>query len=1191
MAEQYNPKEIEERMLEFWKKNRIRQKAVLLNSEKKKFFFHDGPPYATGQIHIGTTWNKSLKDMYIRFFRMNGFFTWCQPGYDTHGTPIETKVEKKFGFTSKKDIEKFGIGKFNRECRKFATEHIESMNAQFEELVAAWMDWENPYITLENYFIEGCWFTFKTAYEKGFLYKGIYPVHVCPRCATAVAYNEIEHTNLSDTGIYVKFPIEGEKNKFFIIYTTTPWTLPGNTGIMVNPDFEYAETKVGNEIWVVAKDLVKKLDKKFGKEMEIVKTISGSEIEGMKYRNPLAKNLKLPEMKNAYRVILSQRYVHLDEGTGLVHTAPGHGREDYDAGTKAGLPAICPVELDGTLKKECGKYAGKIARIVDKEIIGDLDEMGFLVRKESITHEYPICWRCKNPLLQMSVPQWFFKVTEIRDKLLKENEKVNWYPADGKKRFDDWLNNLGDWPISRQRFWGIPLPIWECKKCKEIKVVGSIDEIRNEIDINKIFLVRHGDSENNERRIINSLPEKEKFHLTESGMEQIKHLANKLKGEKIDAIFSSPLLRTKETAEIISKKLGIEIIFDERIRELDLGEMNGHLVNDLVAIHPTRQSRAKETKMGVESGEHLRTRLENFLDEINKNYKNKNIVVVSHGDPIQMFFGITKGKEIEEIYKDDWYPKRGSFIITYSRPIDLHRPYIDEIVLKCKCGGEMKRVEDVSDVWFDSGCSSWASLHYPEQKELFEKLWPADFELEGSDQFRGWWNSQMLAGVMTFGKVPFRNVLVHGMVYGIDKREMHKSLGNFITPEEAIEKYGKDSLRLYLLKTDNGNNLFFNWDDMEAAKKSLNILSNIANFFGTYCSKDSKLPKKLSTEDRWIISRINSVAKEAENDMKSFVHFKALAKIEDFILNDFSRLYIKTARERLGEKTVSAVISHVLERTIKLLAPFCPFLTEDIYQRLFRNAEKTESVHLSSWPKTDDKLIDKKLEEQMDIVKKIVEASNSIRQDNAIKLKYPLRSLLVSSMSTAVLESAINLKGIIERMANVKDVKIGNEKVEYDAKVNFAVAGKAIGKDVKKLEDALKGMDATELKETFDKNDEAKISGLAVKKDFLIFREKSGENKFAKSMEGGKVEIDPKADEKLKKEWLLRELVRAAQEKRKDMGLQVSDKIKLYLSSEFKEFGKQIEEETGSKVFVGIKGEMSEFEFEGKKYVFGIEKK
>ncbi len=1005
MAEQYNPKEIEERIMEFWKKNGIRQKAVSLNNEKKKFFFHDGPPYATGQIHIGTTWNKSLKDMYIRFFRMNGFHAWCQPGYDTHGTPIETKVEKKFGFTSKKDIEKFGIEEFNNECRRFATEHIESMSRQFEDLVAAWMDWENPYITLENYFIEGCWFTFKTAYEKGFLYKGIYPVHVCPHCATAVAYNEIEHANLSDTGVYVKFPIDGEKNKFFIIYTTTPWTLPGNTGIMVNPDFDYAGVNVGDETWIVAKDLAEKLGKKFGKEMKVAKTINGSELEGMKYRNPLLKNLKLPEMKNAYHVILSQRYVHLEEGTGLIHTAPGHGKEDYDAGTKAGLPAICPVELDGTLKKECGKYAGKIARIVDKEIIQDLDEMGFLAHKESITHEYPICWRCKNPLLQMSVPQWFFKVTEIRDKLLKENERVNWYPADGKKRFEDWLNNLGDWPISRQRFWGIPLPIWECKNCGEIKVIGSAKELPKQLK-------------------------------------------------------------------------------------------------------------------------------------------------------------------------------------------DLHRPYIDEIVLKCKCGGEMKRVEDVSDVWFDSGCSSWASLHYPEKKELFEKLWPADFELEGSDQFRGWWNSQMLAGVMTFGKVPFKSVLVHGMVYGLDKREMHKSLGNFITPEEVIEKYGKDSLRFYLLKSDNGNNLILNWDDLDSAKKFLNTIHNTVSFFETYCSKDAKLPKKLFTDDKWIVSKINSVAKEAESDMKSFVHFKALAKIEDFILNDFSRLYIKAARDRIDneKETVSAVMGYVLGKTTKLLAPFCPFLTDEIYQKLFHNAEKIESVHLSSWPKVDEKLIDKKLEEEMDVVKKIVETSNSIRQDNAIKLKYPLYSLTVSG-SGKVTEAAKNLKGIIESMANVKDVKIGKEKVEYDAKVNFAVAGKAIGKDVKKLEEALKGMDATELKDAFDKKGEAKIGGFAVKKDFLIFREKAAESKFAKPMEGGKVELDPTADDKLKKEWLLRELIRAVQEKRKGMGLEVSDKIRLYLSVELEEFEKRIESVTGSKVIIGeINGEKSELEFEGKKYGFGIEK-
>src|SRR3989338_1014322 len=390
---------------------------------------------------MGTALNKTLKDIAMRSKRMQGFDVFDRPGYDTHGVPIEFKVEQKLGFKSKTDIESFGVEKFIEECRLFASQFIPVMNQQFEDL-GVWMDWDNPYITYKNEYIEAVWWTFKKAHEKNLLYLGLYPVHVCPHCETAVAFNEIEYVLQTDSSIYVKFKVKESDNRFLVIWTTTPWTLPGNTGVMVHPKYEYVEAQVGAEIWIVAKDRLVPLMDALEAGYVILKTFPGKELEGTKYENPLSNHLKLGKLENAYRVILSDRYVTVEDGTGLVHTAPGHGKEDFDAGTKAGLPAISPVELNGNLKPETGKYAGKKARVVDREIIDDLKDLNALVLEHPYSHDYPVCWRDKSPLLQMSVPQWFFRISKFRSDLVKENQSVEWVPARMKGRMNGWLEGL-----------------------------------------------------------------------------------------------------------------------------------------------------------------------------------------------------------------------------------------------------------------------------------------------------------------------------------------------------------------------------------------------------------------------------------------------------------------------------------------------------------------------------------------------------------------------------------------------------------------------------------------------------------------------------------------------------------------------------------------------------------------------------
>jgi len=830
---------LDEKIKKHWKENDIPKKTIKSRKGAKRFFFLDGPPYASGDIHVGTALNKILKDYYIRYYRMKGFDVWCQPGYDCHGLPIENKVEKKLGLKFKQDIEKYGVEKFIKECHKYATEYIGIMNDEFNDL-GTWMDWENPYLTLTNDYIEGAWHTFKAAHDKDLLYKGVYPVHVCSHCATAVAYNEIAYKNVEDTSIYVKFPVKGKEKEYLVIWTTTPWTLPANTGVMVNPKFEYAKVSTGGETWIIAKDLVKPLFDKLERHFEIVEAVPGKNLEGTQYTNPLHDILPLQKEVNP-RVIMSEQFVTLDAGTGLVHTAPGHGLEDYKAGRENKLQVLSPVTLEGKFTEEVGAYCGRYVKDCDDSIIAELEQRDALVLKEKIQHEYPHCWRCDTPLLFISVPQWFFRVSKFKNKLLHENKKVKWTPDWAGKRFDNWLETLDDWPISRQRYWGIPLPIWVCEKCEKIKVVGSYDE-----------------------------------------------LPKKLK--------------------------------------------------------------------------------------------------------------------------------------------DYHKPYIDEVTLKCSCGGEMRRVPDVLDVWFDSGVCSWASLGYPREKELFKELWPADFILEGSDQIRGWWNSQAICSMITFDQFPFESVLFHGFVLDAHgESKMSKSKGGLST-REFFTKYPRDSLRHYFLSVDTSLDFAFELTKVDEANKYFGLLTNIINFFNTYCEKVTKLENE-QIEDRWLLSRLNSLIKKVEGYNEDHRSHKALEEIQSFVVNDLSKSYIKFIRERTraayegkDKKAAFYTLYTALDNLVRLMAPAYPHIAEEIYLTAINGKD---TVHMTDWPEIDKKSIDEELEKQMDIALKIIESAASLRNQIGVNLRQPLRELYILSEDKAVEEVIKKLKHVISSQANVKDLAFG----------------------------------------------------------------------------------------------------------------------------------------------------------------------
>jgi len=488
----FEPQKVEEKILAKWKKNKIFQKAQEKNAKGERFRFIDGPPYTTGSIHLGTAWNKVLKDMILRYKRMQGYNVRSQPGYDMHGLPIEVKVEEKLGIKNKQEIfDKVGVDKFIKECRNFALTNLDLMSDQFARL-GVWLDWKNPYRTIDNSYIEGAWWALKKAHEKGLFYEAPRSITWCWRCATALAKHELEYQTRTDTSLYVKFPLKGKKNEYVLIWTTTPWTLPLNLMVAVHPDFEYAKVKVGNEYWILAKNFVIALMGVMDKKYEVVETMRGEDLKGIEYVQPFEEDLPvLKEIKKNHPNVftiqpvgddMSYGFVTLSAGSGCVHCAPGCGAEDFEVGRKLNVPAFSLVDENGNFTEEAGKYAGLNASKDSMKFKDFVEKKGFIVREADVEHEYAHCWRCKSPVIFRAVPNWYLRVTDLKEKMIEANKHIRWQPDwAGERWFRDWLENLQDWCISRQRFWGIPLPIWRCEN-GHIKVIGSREELPTKLN-------------------------------------------------------------------------------------------------------------------------------------------------------------------------------------------------------------------------------------------------------------------------------------------------------------------------------------------------------------------------------------------------------------------------------------------------------------------------------------------------------------------------------------------------------------------------------------------------------------------------------------------------------------------------------------------------------------------------------------
>jgi len=1062
---------LEKKILKFWKENKIFEKSILRRKNAPNFVFYEGPPTANAKPGIHHVLSRVYKDIICRYKTMQGFRVLRKAGWDTHGLPVELEIEKKLGLKSKKEIEKYGIARFNKLCKKSVWEYKKDWE-KLTERIAFWLDMENPYITYEPNYIESVWWILKEIYKKGLMYQGYKVVPYCPRCGTSLSSHEVAlgYKKIKEPAIYVKFKVKNQKSKVktttknlkLLVWTTTPWTLPGNVAIAVNPGFTYAKVKVGDEIFILAKERLKVLEKGY----KIVGEVKGKDLVGLEYE-PLYKFTE-PD-KKAWMVV-SADFVSLEEGTGLVHIAPAFGEEDMELGEERNLPILMTVDESGCFIPKVKPWRGIFVKKADPLIIEDLKKRNLLFKEELYEHDYPFCWRCNSPLLYYAKQSWFINVKKIKKNLIEENQKINWTPPHLKKgRFGEWLKEIKDWAFSRERYWGTPLPIWQCPKCKSIEIIGSKKDLLSQrFSENNFYFLRHGHSLRQIKKLAMSWPEKIRCPLTKKGEREVLRAAKELKRKKIDMIFSSDLLRARQTATIVSKETGVKVIFDKRLREYNVGIFNGKDPK-LIWEYLAKKGNIISTKLPQgESLLEIGRRMCDFLKEVNKNYKNKNILIVSHELPLTILEGILKGWSVKKILEQRRQIKEGKIKTGKWRKIefknlplnekmefDFHRPYIDKVKFFCKkCRNLMERTPEVIDCWFDSGSMPFSQYHYPfENKELIDKKiqFPADYISEAIDQTRGWFYTLHAVSNLLGRGLAFKNVISLGHVLDEKGEKMSKSKGNVVEPDSIIEKYGADATRwyFYTINQPGDAKLFSEKDVEQTLKKFILTFWNSFIFFETYCQKNSKfqIPNSKNTLDRWILSKLNNLIQDVTQRMDKYDVTGAARWIENFVIEDLSQWYIRRSRKRFQKpktkteaETALNTLNLILLTLSKLTAPFVPFLSEKIYQGL----NFSESVHLENWPKADKKLINNKLEGKMNKVREIVTLALAERAKTGIKVRQPLSELRITNYE---LRKEKELLELIKEEVNVKKITFG-KSLKLDTKITPELKEEGIIREV-----------------------------------------------------------------------------------------------------------------------------------------------
>ncbi|MBI4159230.1 isoleucine--tRNA ligase [Candidatus Woesearchaeota archaeon] len=850
----YSPSEVEKEILEFWGKNKVFEKLRKQNQKNKKFSFFDGPITANNPMGVHHAWGRTYKDLFQRFKAMQGYDERYQNGFDCQGLWVEVEVEKDLGFNSKKDIENFGLDKFSKECRK-RVEKFSKIQTEQSIRLGQWMDWENSYYTLADNNIEHIWHFLKKCHEKKWLVKNTRVMPWCYRCGTSLSQHELidSYKEMEHTAVYVKFPIKDKRNEFLLIWTTTAWTLSSNVAAAVNPDLDYVKIKQGYEIYYLSEKTSSKLKEHF----DILEKFKGKQLVGLEYEGPFDE---LESQKNIIHKVIAWNDVGEEEGTGIVHIAPGCGQEDNELGKKEKLKEISPLDESGFYKEEFGWLTGKNVKGITKDIVADLTKKRKLHHEEKYKHRYPVCWRCKEELVFRLVSEWFITCNEIRPLMKKEAAKVTWYPEHAGKLMQDWLNNMGDWCISRKRFWGLPLMFYECS-CSHLEIIGSLKELKEKAV---------------DPKSVDSLPE-------------------------------------------------------------------------------------------------------------------------------------------------------------------LHKPWIDKIKIRCsKCGKAVSRVPDVGDCWLDAGIVPFSTLNYLKDKPYWKKWFPAEFITEMREQIRLWFYSMLFMSVTLENKSPYQSVLVYEKLQDEKGSPMHKSAGNAIWFDDAVEKIGADIMR-WMYSTQNPSyNLNFGYTPAKEVKKQLDVIWNLGNYTNIYCQDKGTKENNLDPVDKWIISRRESTKKEVKEYLELLQPHQAMRSLQNFILEDLSRSYGQFIRETLEQSSVQRVLYNTYLDSIKMLAPFTPFIAEKIYQDI---SKKEISIFLEKWPEANTKLIDKNLEWNMIFAKEIIQAVLAQRDKAQIGIRWPLKSITVFTKNKNMRDSIKMLESVIKKQTNIKELIVDQKDVEkYEIEIDTSLS-------------------------------------------------------------------------------------------------------------------------------------------------------
>ncbi|RHJ97972.1 isoleucine--tRNA ligase [Ruminococcus sp. AM07-21] len=1006
----------EKKVEEFWKENHIFEKSMENRKEGETYTFYDGPPTANGKPHIGHVLTRVIKDMIPRYRTMKGYMVPRKAGWDTHGLPVELEVEKKLGLDGKEQIEEYGMEPFIKQCKESVWKY-KGMWEDFSSTVGFWADMEHPYVTYYDDYIESEWWALKEIWNKKLLYKGFKIVPYCPRCGTPLSAQEVSqgYKTVKERSAVVRFKVVGE-DAYFLAWTTTPWTLPSNVALCVNPDETYCKVKAADGYtYYMAEALLDKVLGKLAKEegekaYEVLETYKGTDLEYKGYE-PLfacAGEAAAKQKKKAH-FVTCDTYVTMSDGTGIVHIAPAFGEDDSRIGRNYDLPFVQFVDGQGNLTKET-PYAGVFVKKADPMVLTDLDKEGKLFDAPKFEHEYPHCWRCDTPLIYYARESWFIKMTAVKDDLIRNNNTINWIPESiGKGRFGDWLENVQDWGISRNRYWGTPLNIWQCE-CGHMHSVGSRQEL-------------------------------------------------------------------------------FEMSGDER-----------------------------------------------------------------------------------------------------AKTVELHRPYIDEITLKCpECGGEMHRVPEVIDCWFDSGAMPFAQHHYPfENKELFEQQFPANFISEAVDQTRGWFYSLLAESTLLFNKAPYKNVIVLGHVQDENGQKMSKSKGNAVDPFDALNKYGADAIRWYFYINSAPwlPNRFHGKAVVEGQRKFMSTLWNTYAFFVLYANIDNFDPTKYNLEydqlpvmDKWLLSRLNTTVQAVDNDLANYKIPEAARALQEFV-DEMSNWYVRRSRERFWAKGMEQdkinaymTLYNALVTIAKTAAPMIPFMTEDMYQNLVRSVDKDapESIHLCDFPTVNEAWIDKDLEADMKELLEIVVLGRACRNTANIKNRQPIGTMYVKAEK----KMGEFYTDIIADELNVKEVKFADDVesfISYSFKPQLRTVGPKYGKLLGGIKQALTDIDGTAAMKELRGNGVLKLdingNDVELTEEDLLIETAQTEGYVSESDGDTSVVLDTNLTPELIEEGFVREIISKIQTMRKEAGFEVMDKIKVYAhgNDKIQEVMKAHEDEIKSEV-------------------------